>query len=83
MSDIIDRANKQSQRELEHRIALARVHQTPPVHIKCGEHLPAGQAGICIDCEQPINPERAALVPDAPRCIYCQTDFEKQEKHFA
>jgi len=38
---------------------------------------------VCIDCDNPINPERVEKMPDAPRCIDCQTDFEHKEKHFA
>lgn len=50
------------------RAALQRIH--------------GGSFGICIECEQAIDPRRLAAVPWAPRCIRCQeaADGERQER---
>jgi len=41
-----------------------------------------GSFGICIECEQAIDPRRLAAVPWAPRCIRCQetADGEGEER---
>ncbi|MDT8956638.1 TraR/DksA family transcriptional regulator [Aeromonas caviae] len=35
--------------------------------------------GICCDCDEPIPIARLHAEPDAPRCIECQTLFERKE----
>lgn len=32
---------------------------------------------LCSDCDNPIPPDRLAAKPNAVRCIYCQTSFER------
>ena len=32
----------------------------------------------CCGCGEPINPVRLAALPDAVRCIECQSDFERR-----
>ncbi|NPU84388.1 MAG: hypothetical protein HPY65_07850 [Syntrophaceae bacterium] len=42
----------------------------------------AGTDGrICIDCEGEIEPERLKAVPEAVRCIDCQTKLEWRIRH--
>jgi DnaK suppressor protein len=36
-----------------------------------------GTYGVCVDCEEPIAPKRLAAVPWTPRCLSCQSDFER------
>lgn len=36
----------------------------------------------CIDCEDLIEPQRLRAVPDALRCIGCQSDFEHYQKRY-
>jgi RNA polymerase-binding transcription factor DksA len=33
----------------------------------------AGSYGICIDCGQPIAPERLEVLPAAERCVRCES----------
>jgi RNA polymerase-binding transcription factor DksA len=37
------------------------------------EALAAGTYGRCLDCGQPISEGRLRAVPDAVRCVSCQT----------
>jgi DnaK suppressor protein len=41
------------------------------------QRIDDGTYGICIDCDQPIEPARLEAVPWAP---YCRTDQEKHDK---
>jgi RNA polymerase-binding transcription factor DksA len=41
------------------------------------ERLAEGRYGVCVDCEEPIQPERLLAYPEAARCAHCQTRFEK------
>jgi RNA polymerase-binding transcription factor DksA len=50
--------------EEERRIAEAR------------RALAEGRYGICVDCHQPIPPERLRAVPEAVRCLQDQRLFE-------
>ncbi|WP_354624854.1 TraR/DksA C4-type zinc finger protein [Psychromonas sp. MME2] len=75
MSDIIDNANQQNEVWLESHIAAQRAHKNEPVHV-------IGNTHYCIDCNEPINPERVAKMPSASRCVDCQSAIEKKEKHF-
>ncbi len=36
-----------------------------------------GTIGICIDCDEAINPKRLAVVPWASRCVHCQDTSER------
>ena len=38
-----------------------------------------GTYGICMHCEEPINPKRLAAVPWAPYCIRCQEAADRHE----
>lgn len=37
--------------------------------------------GICLQCNQPINPERLRAQPTAKRCLKCATVYEKTHAH--
>jgi DnaK suppressor protein len=37
------------------------------------EALAAGTYGVCVDCGQPIPEARLAAIPDAVRCMPCQS----------
>lgn len=60
-------------------------HQAVVEHLKqllsqvqaARERLAAGTYGICIDCEQPIPPERLEALPYAALCVSCQSKREK------
>jgi RNA polymerase-binding protein DksA len=36
-----------------------------------------GSYGVCQVCDKPIDIKRLAITPQAPRCIDCQTIFER------
>lgn len=42
------------------------------------ERRAQGQVGICEDCRGPIEPERLEFLPDATRCVGCQTASERR-----
>ena len=50
--------------EEERRIAEAR------------RALADGSYGTCLNCHQPIPPERLSAVPETVRCLHCQRLFE-------
>jgi RNA polymerase-binding transcription factor len=48
-------------RQREEQVRLAR------------EALAAGTYGVCVDCGEPIPAARLTVVPDAVRCVPCQS----------
>ena len=40
------------------------------------QRLDADTYGSCLDCAEPIDPQRLRVQPAAPRCAACQTAFE-------
>lgn len=67
MTRAIDRAC-----ELEeiHRESALAAHRSRPIDV--------GGDGICIECEEPIDPRRLAVQPRALRCIEHQRDHERR-----
>jgi DnaK suppressor protein len=69
-SDELDRIqcasdhDRHSDRSREVRMALRRVN--------------AGTFGICVGCEENINPKRLAAVPWASSCIVCQEAADRE-----
>jgi len=43
------------------------------------ERLKGGRYGICVDCGDPIRPERLLAYPEAARCSPCQALFERAQ----
>lgn len=39
-----------------------------------------GTYGICEECEEPIDPERLKVAPNANRCVECKTEIEERNK---
>src|ERR1035438_4792386 len=46
--------------------------------------IDAGEYGVCVECDEPINPRRLNAIPWAKRCIRCQerADRAAQEAQF-
>lgn len=65
MSDLVDHANYQAQRELD---VLLRHSYTAP----------ANSIYDCIECDKPIGIQRKAAIPFATRCMACQSMFERK-----
>ena len=42
--------------------------------------IEAGTFGVCVGCEEDINPRRLAAVPFAPLCIVCQEAADLERK---
>jgi len=42
-----------------------------------------GSFGLCEECEQPISLKRLEARPEAPLCIKCKEEQEREEKDFA
>jgi DnaK suppressor protein len=40
--------------------------------------IDGGAFGVCIECEEEINPKRLAAVPWTPLCITCQEAADRQ-----
>jgi DnaK suppressor protein len=62
---------QQMDREGALRVALRTAHRREQPLVIGGERC-------CLDCEEPIEPERLSANPDAVRCVVCQG---KREKH--
>lgn len=62
--DAADRAQDDQDAELANQLdaALSQVHAA----------LGAAGAERCVDCAEPIPPERRRAVPSAARCVHCQ-----------
>jgi len=63
-----ERANKLAQAEID--TGLAKLKQK-------NDCQPAGN-GVCADCDVPIPAARLRALPNAARCIECQTDDERR-----
>lgn len=70
MADEIDLA--QQHEELFRELAL-RAARRPP-------RTSSSQARRCLDCDEPIEAARLALVPWATRCLDCQLEAEAQTR---
>ncbi|MGP5041085.1 TraR/DksA C4-type zinc finger protein [Psychrobacter celer] len=65
MTDIVDHANRQAQRELESVLSQAYT-------------APANSIYDCVECDKPIGIQRKAAVPWATRCVDCQSHYERK-----
>jgi DnaK suppressor protein len=41
--------------------------------------LAASKFGICVDCEETINPKRLAAIPWASSCVVCQEAADREQ----
>ena len=72
MPDLIDHAQAHELRLREQNIKAAQAGLEPspgPIFID-------GEA-CCRECEEPISPQRLAVIPDACLCIHCARQMEK------
>lgn len=75
MTDQLDRARAIEMRQREAALQEA-LHTTPepPQQIING-------VVCCIDCDEPVSPQRLRAKPNAARCIHCQSQEEKSHGH--
>jgi DnaK suppressor protein len=60
--------------------ALARhARELALVDAAC-ERLDDGRYGVCVDCGDPIPPQRLRASPEAARCAPCQQEFERADR---
>ncbi|MBW2458823.1 MAG: TraR/DksA C4-type zinc finger protein [Deltaproteobacteria bacterium] len=45
--------------------------------------IDAGTFGLCEECENPISIKRLEARPEAPACIKCKEEQEREERDFA
>ncbi len=78
-SDELDRIQESQEREL----ALGTLDRNSKFMREVREALSridAGVFGVCVECEEHINPKRLAAIPWASTCIVCQEDADRQQK---
>jgi DnaK suppressor protein len=57
---------------------IQRILEAEAVHAEHARDLFAhGGYGICEDCSKKIAPERLEALPDATRCVRCQSIWEQ------
>ena len=44
------------------------------------DKLSDGRYGICLNCGNPIDPERLAIVPEAQYCVPCKSKMERRSR---
>lgn len=77
-ADAIDEVQHAAERELAIR-NLDRESQLLRMVKLALQRMNEGGYGICLHCEEPINPKRLAAVPWAPYCIRCQEAIDQQQ----
>lgn len=46
------------------------------------ERIESGEFGVCVVCDDDINPERLRLRPVTTMCIACKEEQEQRERHY-
>jgi DnaK suppressor protein len=77
--DELDRIQESQEREL----ALGDLDRTSKFKREVRDALrrmDAGAFGICVECEEHINPKRLAAIPWTSCCIVCQEAADREQK---
>jgi DnaK suppressor protein len=77
--DELDRIQESQEREL----ALGDLDRTSKFmrEVRAAlRRIDAGSFGICVECEENINPKRLAAVPWTSCCIVCQEAADREQK---
>jgi DnaK suppressor protein len=77
-ADAIDEVQHAAERELAIR-NLDRESQLLRMVKLALQRMDEGSYGICLHCDEPINPKRLAAVPWAPYCVRCQEQVDQQQ----
>lgn|GEM_PF-6125509 len=76
MTDQIDPVPEMEQRERDEGVRRVRDRIAESFKPRA-----PGVAALCIDCDEPIEPERlAALAHKTSRCVSCAQDFEQRHR---
>lgn len=78
-ADAIDEVQHAAERELAIR-NLDRESQLLRMVKLALQRMDEGSYGICLHCEEPINPKRLTAVPWAPYCIRCQEAIDQRQE---
>jgi DnaK suppressor protein len=76
VGDLVDRAFLTTQVSMERDLidrCMSQLHEIARTH----DRIATGEIGICVDCDEPIEPERLRANPVASRCTECQMLREK------
>lgn len=78
--DSIDAAQEREQRDRD----LALQAQAERTRRIAQSHQPRDPKlrGLCMDCDEPIAPERIAAIGVGVRCTECATDWERRMAQF-
>ncbi|WP_027853375.1 TraR/DksA C4-type zinc finger protein [Marinobacterium litorale] len=75
MPDLYDRAQEREQQNTQDAQAHYRASLSPEP-----EQVIVAGCVLCIDCDEPVQAARLAAKPNAARCIYCQGEYEKEQR---
>ncbi|MBX9872375.1 MAG: TraR/DksA family transcriptional regulator [Burkholderiaceae bacterium] len=70
------RAQMSSERELEFTLDARETAELDAIDAAL-QRIADGVYGICVDCGQVIPVARLHAAPETPRCVACQSQFEK------
>ena len=73
--ELVDAANEQWDLQVLSRMSDADARTLGNI-VEALHRLNAGTYGLCIECDQRIERERLAALPEAARCFECAVDAE-------
>lgn len=76
VGDLADQADVELERDHENAAVARELHVLRDIEAARARRA-NGQAGVCIDCEEPIPFERLKARPAAARCVPCQERHEQ------
>lgn len=77
--DTIDEMTRAAERELAIRNLDRETNLLRNVKAAL-RRIDEGTYGICIHCEEPINPRRLQAIPWTPFCVKCQEAYDRNEQ---
>lgn len=79
VADFKDMAQEESRATVDEAQALHAIHELQQVQA-ARRRIADGSYGLCLDCGEPIEPQRLAALPAAAYCPACQAVREKHGK---
>ena len=78
-ADALDEVQHAAERELAIRNLDRESHMLRNVRGAL-RRMEEGTFGICVRCEEDINPKRLSAVPWTPFCIQCQEQYDRNQE---
>ena len=75
----LDRIQQASERDLAMRLLEGNSSRLREVQAAL-RRMDTDSFGICVDCEENINPKRLAAIPWASYCIVCQESADRERE---